>query len=219
MTIQTPFEKLLHDNTALRFETIDLIELEHTSLLNNAHYVTLKPAIDAYSISFLYDTQNILSDDGFEMFLLTVFPQVTIHSEAVLDGIKIFHKMIVENLEKLELFTGNSVKSNACKGSVTLIFNKKNNTFDSIVMTGLLFCMFKDKSTCFYNIKYSYSSVNNFCFILSKDMVSKTLTQFSNNGFICLIDSKMADAFSDVYVDYTKEDLDNVKTLHSMISI
>jgi hypothetical protein len=54
---------------------------------------------------------------------------------------------------------------------------------------------------------------------VSKDMVSKTLTQFSNNGFICLIDAKMSDAFSDVYVDYTKENLENVKTLHSMISI
>lgn len=213
-------KQLIENNTTIIFNDIQLkngIEGGCNFLLNEAQYVSLMPKM--YSISFLYEVHDIFSVNDFDTFLSTIFPNVTTCSDEMLDGLKIVHKTIVENLEKLVMFTGNAVRSDSCKGSITIVFDKKKNKFDSIVMTGLLSCKFKNKSSCFYNIKYSYASIDSFRFVLSKDMVSKTLTKFSNNGFICLIDAKMSDAFSDIYVNYTKDDLNNVKTLHSMISI
>ena len=211
---------LIESNPAITFNHIQLkdgIEGGGNFFLNNSHYVKILPK--SYSISFLYEVHDIFCNNDFDMFLSTIFPNVISYSDDVIKALKIVHNTIVENLEKLVLFTDIAVKSDSCKGSITIIFDKNKNIFDSIAMTGLLACNFKNKSSCFYNIKYSYGSVDNFYFILSKDMVSKKLTKFSNNIFICLIDAKMADAFSDIYVDYTKEDLNNVKMLHGMISI
>lgn len=214
---------MIETNTALTFPDVVLKQSidgnDCSFMLNGAQYVNLLPSVELYSIAFLYNVKDVVNDNDFDVFLSTIFPNVTICSKEMIDGMRIIHNTIIGNVDKLVLFTANPLRSDSCKGSVTIILDKKNNSFRSITMTGLLECKFKDKSSCFYNIKYSCSDSNDFCCVLSKNMVSKTLTQFSNNGFICLIDAKMTDAFSDIYVDYTKEELNNIKTLHSMISI
>jgi hypothetical protein len=214
---------LLATNTALTFPDIALKQSidgnDCSFLLNGAQYLNLLPNVELYSIAFLYNVKDVVNDNDFDVFLSTIFPNVTICSKEMIEGMRTIHNTIIENIDKLVLFTDNPLRSDSCKGSVTIILDKKTNSFSSITMTGLLECKFKDKSSCFYNIKYTYANNNDFCCVLSKNMVSKTLTRFSNNGFICLIDAKMADAFSDIYVDYTKEELKNVKILHSMISI
>jgi hypothetical protein len=216
-------KNMIEANTALTFPDVALKQSidgnDCSFLLNGAQYVNLLPNVELYSIAFLYNVKDVVNDNDFDLFLSTIFPNVKICSKEMIEGMRTIHRTITENIDKLALFTENPLRSDSCKGSVTIILDNKTNSFSSITMTGLLECKFKDKSSCFYNIKYTYANINDFCCVLSKNMVSKTLTKFSNNGFICLIDAKMADAFSDIYVDYTKEDLNNIKTLHSMISI
>lgn len=213
-------EQLINNNKALTFQSIDVKKSNDVFyLLNDKQHITLIENNNLYSITFLYNIQDIVKKNNFDDFLSELCPEVIIKSEYVIDAIRLFHRTVTENLDKLAIFTNNGNKGDDCKGSVSIILDKTTNRFHSLVMTGLLSCVFVDNTSCFYNIKYTYTNNDELCFILAKNMISKTLTKFSNNGFICLMDFKMSDAFADIYVNYTAEELKNIKTLHSMISI
>lgn len=209
---------IAESNKAITLSHVNLTGALPIFILNESHYLTLSTD-KFYSITFLYNIKDIVKQNNVGLFINSIFTDVIEYSPAVISSMHIIHKMIIENLEKLEYFTDLPLVCDSCKGNVTVILDRETNTFDSIVMSGLLSCQFKDDSSCFYNISYSYSTDDDLGFVLSKNTVSKTLNKFSNNAFLCLIDKKMADVITDVYVDYTREHIANIKTLHGMVSI
>lgn len=212
-------KKLVESNKVTRLSSVHLTGDYPYFILNESHYLNVLPTDEFYSIAFLYNVKDIVKQNNSDLFIHSIFTDVTEYSSSVLSGINLIHKMIIENLEKLEYFTDIPLISDSCKGTVNIILDMKTNTFHSIVMTGLLSCKFQGGNFCFYNISYSYSNDDDVGFVISKNTVSKTLNKFSNNAFLCLIDHKMSDIITDVYVDYTREHIANIKTLHGMVSI
>lgn len=212
-------KKIVEDNKAVTLTHVNLTGELPLFILNEAHYLTVLPTDEFYSIAFLYNVKDIVKHNNVNLFTQSIFEGVIEYAPSIQSGINIIHRMVIENLEKLEYFTSLPLIGDSCKGTVTIIVDMKTNTFHSIVMTGLLSCKFKDGSSCFYNISYSYANDDDLGLVLSKNTVSKTLNKFSNNAFLCLIDNKISDIITDIYVDYTREHIANIKTLHGMISI
>lgn len=211
-------KEIVENNKVITLSHVDLTGDSPTFILNKSHYLTLSTD-EFYSITFLYNVKDLVKQNNVDLFVQSIFTDVVEYSSSVRSSMNLIHKMIIENLEKLEYFTSLPLINDSCKGNVTVILDMKTNTLHSIVMTGLLSCKFKDDSSCFYNISYSYANDDDVGFVLSKNTVSKTLNKFSNNAFLCLVDAKMSDVITDIYVDYTREHIANIKTLHGMISI
>lgn len=211
-------KEIVEKNKVIPLSHVTLAGDSPTFILNESHYLTLSTN-EFYSITFLYNVKDLVKQNNVDLFIQSIFTDVVEYSSSVRSSMNLIHKMIIENLEKLEYFTSLPLVSDSCKGNVTVILDMKTNELHSIVMTGLLSCNFKDDSSCFYNISYSYVNDDDVGFVLSKNTVSKTLNKFSNNAFLCLVDAKMSEIITDIYVDYTREDIANIKTLHRMISI
>lgn len=187
-------------------------------MLNDEQHINIFPRRDIYSFTFLYNIENIVSKNDFNLFFKESFPNVITFSKIIMDGLKVFHKTIVENIEKLVCFTDNPLQEDACKGNATIIFDMQNQCFNSIVMTGLLSCTFK-LDFCFYNIKYTYENPKKMGLVISKNSDTKAITQFSNNVFIYLVDRKMNEILTDIHVEYTAEQIKHLKLLYNMLTI
>jgi hypothetical protein len=181
--------------------------------------VTQRDDIDAITVQYTFE--NIIKKNNFDEFVNEMFQNINYFSPIILDGLKLFHRSLVENAEQLIHFNNTRIIRDEGRGSVTFLFEKNNDSFifKELIMTSLLFCKFKDDTHCFYNIKYTYGNPENFAIAYSKNNYLKIVEKFSNNIFIYLVDSKVREVLTDVYINYTPADIKNIKTLHQMISI
>jgi len=213
-------KQIIENNKVFSFNNLDIIQQSESSyLISGIQHVTWVSKHDVYAINFLYTIQDIVANADFSLFLKCMLKHVKVSSSEFINGLELLHRAIIQNFEKLTLFTGNPLKEDSCKGNISILIDKKTGDFHSFIFSGLLSASFKDKTSCFYNIQYSYANEHDLCFVFGKNMISKTLTAFSNNGFICLVAPKMSEVFTDVYADYTKDDFEQFKTLHKMITI
>lgn len=213
-------KNVIEQNKVISFNNLDLVQQNESSyLISGIQHVTWVSKHDVYAINFMYTIKDIVADDDFSFFLKCILKNVKILSSEFISGLELLHRAIIENFEKLALFTGNPLKEDSCKGNISIMIDKNTGELHSLIFSGLLSASFKDNTSCFYNIQYSYANENDLCFVFAKNMISKTLTAFSNNGFICLVAPKMGEVFADVYADYTKDDFEQLKTLHNMITI
>lgn len=213
-------KNIIEQNKVLLFKNLEIVQQNESSyLISGIQHVTWVPKHDVYAINFMYTIKDIVANDDFYLFLKSIFKNVKITSSNFINGIELLHRAIIQNFEKLTVFTDNPLKDDSCKGNVSILIDKQTGELHSFIFSGLISASFEDHTSCFYNIQYSYANENDLCFVFARNMISKTLTAFSNNGFICLVSPKMSEVFSDVYADYTKDEIEQFKTLHNMISI
>lgn len=213
-------KNIIEQNKVISFNNLDIVQQNESSyLISGIQHVTWVSKHDVYAINFMYTIKDIVANDDFYLFLKSIFKNVKITSSNFINGIELLHRAIIQNFQKLTVFTDNPLKDDSCKGNVSILIDKQTGELHSFIFSGLISASFEDHTSCFYNIQYSYVNENDLCFVFARNMISKTLTAFSNNGFICLVSPKMSEVFSDVYADYTKDEFEQFKTLHNMISI